>query len=404
LVRQYVPFAEIQHPTSGLNPAARSKPMRNICIFAFMMMMLATPASSVAQVSVGVTVAFAPPDLPVYEQPICPEEGYIWTPGFWAWDEDYDDYYWVPGTWVLAPEVGFLWTPGYWAWGGSGFVFYEGYWSFQLVGFYGGINYGYGYFGHGYQGGRWDGDRFFYNRAVNNVNVTIIHNVYNTTVINERSVTRVSYNGGNGGIQERPTTQEESAAHARHIPPVAPQREHVQAAHSNPQLRASVNRGKPPIAATPKPAAFNDRGVVPAREAGAIHGGPRNAGGNAGRGNVPPENNIPRATAVHPNELPPIERPAPPNLGNPKQDQKYQKQQETMYAQQEKDRQKLQQQQEREHQQLARQNADEARKQQVEQRHQQQTEQMVQKHSQQQQRLQERQPPPRSAPPPKEKH
>jgi hypothetical protein len=380
------------------------------CIFAFMVMLtLAMPAPLVAQVSIGVTVAFAPPDLPVYEQPICPAEGYIWTPGFWAWDEDYDDYYWVPGTWVLAPEVGFLWTPGYWAWGGSGFVFYEGYWSFQLVGFYGGINYGYGYFGRGYEGGRWDGDRFFYNRAVNNVNVTIIHNVYNTTVINERSVTRVSYNGGNGGIQERPTTQEEAAAHARHIPPVAPQREHVQASRSNPQLRASVNRGKPPIAATPKPAAFNDRGVVPAREAGAIHGGPRTAGGNAGRGNagrgnVPPENNIRRATAVHPNELSPIDRPAPPNTGNPKQDQKYQKQQEKLYAQQEKDRQKLQQQQEREHQQLARQNADEARKQQVEERHQQQTEQMVQKHSQQQQRLQERQPPPRSAPPPKEKH
>jgi hypothetical protein len=369
-----------------------------------MMLALAVPASSVAQVSVGITVGFAPPDLPVYEQPICPEEGYIWTPGFWAWDEDYDDYYWVPGTWVLAPEVGFLWTPAYWAWGGSGFVFYEGYWSYGVVGFYGGINYGYGYFGHGYDGGRWDHDRFFYNRAVNNVNVTVIHNVYNTTVVNERNGTRVSYNGGDGGIQARPTPQEEAAARVRHLPPAAPQREHVQAARSNPQLRASVNRGKPPIAATPKPAAFNDRGVVPAREAGAIHGGPRNAGGNAGRANAGPGNNT-RTTAVHPNELPPIERPAPPNTGNPKQDQKYQKQQEKMYAQQEKDRQKLQQQQEKEHQQLARQNADEARKQQVEQRHQQQTEQMAQRHSQQQQRLQERQPQPRSAPPPpKEKH
>jgi hypothetical protein len=378
--------------------------MRNICIFAFMvMLMLAMPASSVAQVSVGVTVGFAPPDLPVYEQPICPGEGYIWTPGYWAWDDDDGDYYWVPGTWVLAPEVGFLWTPGYWGWGGGGFVFYEGYWSYGAVGFYGGINYGYGYFGRGYEGGRWDHDRFFYNRAVNNVNVTIIHNVYNTTVVNVRNVTRVSYNGGNGGINERPRPEEEAAARVRHLPPAAPQREHVQAARSNPQLRASVNRGKPPIAATPKPSAFNDRGVVPAREAGAIHGGPRTAGGNAGRGNMPPGNNT-RTTAVHPNELPPIERRAPPNTGNPRQDQKYQKQQEKMYAQQEKERQKLQQSQENEHQQLSRQNAGEPRKQQVEQRHQQQTQQMVQKHSQQQQRMQERQPQPRSAPPPKEKH
>ena len=26
-----------------------------------------------------------PPPLPVYEQPPCPVEGYIWTPGYWAW-------------------------------------------------------------------------------------------------------------------------------------------------------------------------------------------------------------------------------------------------------------------------------------------------------------------------------
>jgi hypothetical protein len=37
------------------------------------------------------------------------------------------------------------------------------------VGFYGGIDYSYGYFGEGYQGGRWDNGVFFYNRSVNNV-------------------------------------------------------------------------------------------------------------------------------------------------------------------------------------------------------------------------------------------
>ena len=367
--------------------------MRTFCvrcsIFAFMvMLMLGMPASSVAQVAVGISVGFAPPDLPVYEQPICPGEGYIWTPGYWAWDDEDGDYYWVPGTWVLAPQVGFLWTPGYWGWGGRGFVFYEGFWG-PVVGFYGGINYGYGYFGHGYEGGRWDGGRFFYNRSVNNVNVTVIHNVYNTT-INERNVTRVSYNGGRGGINERPRPEEERAAHERHIPPVADQGQHVQAARSNRQLRASENHGKPPIAATPRPGALNERGVLPAREAGALHNE-----GNARRGNAEPGNagrgNIPRpSTATHPNELPPHERHAPPNTGNAKQDQKYQKEQEKLYAQQQKDHQKLQQQQEKEHHQLERQHADEGRKQQVEQRHQQQTVQMEQKHSQQQQRLQER--------------
>jgi WXXGXW repeat (2 copies) len=178
----------------------------------------------------------------VYEQPLCPAEGYIWTPGFWAYDYDYGDYYWVPGTWVLAPEPGFLWTPGYWGWGGDRFIFHEGYWG-PRVGFYGGINYGFGYFGNGYEGGRWDHDRFFYNRSVNNVNVTNIHNVYNTTVISNTPVNRVSYNGGSGGIGARPTREEEAAARERHVPPATAQTQHVQAARTNPELRASLNHG-----------------------------------------------------------------------------------------------------------------------------------------------------------------
>ena len=396
-----------------------------LILTSLVMLALCLPATSAAQIRVGITVGFAPPDLPVYEQPICPGDGYLWTPGYWAYDDDYGDYYWVPGTWVLAPEPGFLWTPAYWAWGGSGFVFYQGYWG-PAVGFYGGVNYGFGYFGHGYEGGRWDGDRFYYNRSVNNVNVTVIHNVYNTT-INERGGTRVSYNGGEGGINERPRPEEERAAHERHLPPVAAQQQHWQAARSNPELRASVNHGKPSIAATPRPGAFNEHGIVSAREAGTVHSrGPSSADrgnadrgnadrGNAGRGNPAPENaarEVPRpgnnpsgrAGAFHPNELPPAARPGPPNTGNPRLDQKYQKQQDKLYAQQDRDRQRLQQQQDREHQQLARQNADEARRQQVEQRHQQQTQQLQQRHSEQQQRMQQRQPearpaPPREAPP-----
>ena len=60
--------------------------------------MFITSAAAFAQI--GITVSFGPPALPVYEQPICPAEGWMWTPGYWAWDPDYGDYYWVPGTWV----------------------------------------------------------------------------------------------------------------------------------------------------------------------------------------------------------------------------------------------------------------------------------------------------------------
>ncbi len=389
--------------------------------------MLALTAASFAQIGVGVAVSFGPPPLPVYAQPLCPGEGYIWTPGYWAYDPGFGDYYWVPGTWVMAPQVGFLWTPGWWGWGGSGFLFHACYWG-PVVGFYGGINYGFGYFGHGYQGGRWENNHFYYNRAVNNVNVTNSHNVYNTRVVNNTSVNRVSYNGGHGGIAAQPTPQEQAAARANHIPPVAAQTEHAQTARSNPQLRASVNKGKPPIAATPKPAAFQGSGVVSAKQSGGPYTPPPNRASNQPKANKqtqaarpqnnnvprPPENNaqaaqtrpnpqtstpqnnqtarqqndVPRpSTAVHPNELPPIPRPPAANTGNNEQDQKYQQQQEQLRAQQQQERQKLQQQQEQEHQQLAQQKSNQAKQQQLEQQHQQQTQKLQQQHQQQQQQM-----------------
>jgi hypothetical protein len=334
--------------------------------------MVFVSAASFAQIRISITIG--PPPLPVYEQPLCPGEGYIWVPGYWAYDYDIGDYYWVPGTWVLAPEVGFLWTPGYWAWGEGRFIFHEGYWG-PHVGFYGGIAYGFGYFGFGYEGGRWDHGRFFYNRAVNNINIVNIHNVYNERVVNNITVNRISYNGGNGGINARPRPEDEIAARERHIAPVAVQTQHLEAARANPQLRASVNQGRPPIAATPRPGAFNDRTAVSAREAG---------------GPYHPEANRPVA-AAHAKDLAPHPRLAPPNTGNPKLDQKFQQQQEKLYAQQDRDHQKLQQRQEQDHQRLAKQKPNEARNQQLEQKHQAQTQQLEQKHAQQLQKLQTKQ-------------
>jgi WXXGXW repeat (2 copies) len=327
---------------------------------------------------VVISVGFAPPALPVYEQPVCPAEGYMWVPGYWAYDPDYQDYYWVPGTWVLAPEPGLLWTPPYWGWNGTAFVFYDGYWGPQ-VGFYGGVVYGFGYFGTGYQGGHWQGNQFYYNRSVTNVNVTEIHNVYNTTVVNNTTtnVTRVSYNGGEGGTTARATPQEEAAAQARHVAPTAEQTQHVQAARNNPQLRASTNEGKPPIAATAKPAAFSGAGVVKAQQAGAPYHPPANRG-------TPAASKAPAADAskaTHPNELPPLK---PTNQGSSNDEQQ-------LYQKQQNDRQQLQQQQEQEHQKLTQQNADEATKQQTEQKHQQQTQQLRQQQETEQRQLQERQ-------------
>ena len=347
----------------------------------FAVILMALSAASFAQI--GISVAFGPPALPIYEQPICPEEGYIWTPGYWAWDGG--DYYWVPGTWVLAPEVGSLWTPGYWGWGGGAFFWHEGYWG-PHVGFYGGINYGFGYWGHGYDGGRWDHGHFYYNTYVNHVNETIIHNTYNTRIENV-SENRVSYNGGNGGINARPSGEEENYARERHVGPVAVQNQHIQEARSNPELRASANLGKPPIAATSKAGDFHGS-TVPARETGAPYKAPEHAG-NANRPPNASTSNYNHATEVQSHQY------TATSTGNSAMDKEYQQQQDKLAAKQNQEHQKLQQQQEKEHQQMAQKNASDAQKQQMEQRHAQQTQQLEQNHAQQQQNMAQQSHPPK---------
>jgi len=361
----------------------------------FALLLLAISAASSAQIGVAISIRIAPPELPVYEQPVCPEDGYIWTPGYWAYGDE--DYYWVPGTWVVAPEVGYLWTPGYWGGDGDDYVFHEGYWGTE-VGFYGGISYGYGYFGHGYEGGRWDKGHFDYNQSVSHVDVSINHNVYNTRVEDNTRGNRVSFNGGNGGVQVRATSQEEAAGRRKHIAPVAAQSAHVESARANPELRASANHGKPPIAATSKPGAFKETGAVAAREGGTVHTAPAASANNTARSTNETARPSP---AVHVKDLPPAEHLAAPNTGNAKQNQKYQQQQQKLQVQQVNERQKLQTRQEQDHQRIPQQPANEMKQQKLEQVHQQQTQQLEQKHTQQQQQLQQRQQPASRQPEPK---
>src|SRR5260370_36879956 len=86
------------------------------------LLVLTIPASSFA--GVFISVGIAPPVLPVYVQPACPGDGYIWTPGYWAYGPD--GYYCVPGSWVVAPEPRLLWTPGYLGWRGRAYITHVG--------------------------------------------------------------------------------------------------------------------------------------------------------------------------------------------------------------------------------------------------------------------------------------
>ncbi|MDB5874748.1 MAG: hypothetical protein JWQ07_4190 [Ramlibacter sp.] len=230
---------------------------------------LLVPCAAWSQVSVSVNIG--PPPLLAYVQPAVPGDGYIWTPGYWAWSPHGRAYYWVPGTWVLAPEPGYLWTPGYWAFSGGRYLWNMGYWG-TSVGFYGGINYGYGYGGRGYDGGRWNGGVFSYNRAYNNVNPRVVQNVYSTRAggnYRPANAPHVSFNGGRGGVSARPDATQLQVQRAAHAAPTPVQVEHERAALAVPTQRATAGRGAAHVAATPRPSGFSDAGVVHSRNAAA---------------------------------------------------------------------------------------------------------------------------------------
>src|ERR1700733_3518039 len=150
----------------------------------------------------------APPPLPEYQQPPCPQPNSLWTPGYWSYAPA--GYYWVPGVWAAAPYMGALWTPGYWGYNSGRYGWHRGFWG-RYIGYYGGGNYGNGYCGPGYYGGYWNNSQFNYNRQVTNVNTTIIRNTYITNVTNITTYNRVSYSGGRGGVDARPTPAELAA-------------------------------------------------------------------------------------------------------------------------------------------------------------------------------------------------
>ncbi len=241
--------------------------MRISTVAALMLPVLAVVCTAEkADAGLFISISVAPPVLPVYVQPPIPGPGYMWTPGYWAWDEDESDYYWVPGAWVSAPAPGLLWTPGYWGWRDGVYVWNAGYWG-PHVGFYGGVSYGFGYTGSGFAGGRWVGGSFSYNRAVVNVGASAsITNVYNEKVV-VNNTTNVSFNG-RGGIQAQPNAQELAAAREPHTPPTGQQLQHQQLASKNPDLRRSRNGGKPSIAATRTAGDFSKKSAVAAKSAG----------------------------------------------------------------------------------------------------------------------------------------
>jgi hypothetical protein len=151
-------------------------------------------------------------------------------------------------------------------------MWHAGYWG-PHVGYYGGVNYGFGYGGIGFAGGMWRGGFFAYNTAVVHVgggggwgNRTYVDNtiVERTTIINN---THVSYNGGPGGINHQPAPEERIAEHEQHTAPTSFQAQHENTFRNDHTAYAKVNGGHPqnvalsrPLAAEnhPAPASFQN--------------------------------------------------------------------------------------------------------------------------------------------------
>ncbi|HJS06928.1 MAG TPA: hypothetical protein VJ809_04685, partial [Pirellulales bacterium] len=74
-------------------------------------------------------IEVAPPE-PIEELPPDqkPEgENVEWIPGYWAWDDDRQNFLWVSGVWRDIPP-GQRWVPGYWSVVEGGWCWTAGFW------------------------------------------------------------------------------------------------------------------------------------------------------------------------------------------------------------------------------------------------------------------------------------
>jgi hypothetical protein len=77
----------------------------------------------------GIVAPKAPPALIEEIPPNQKPEGDVqWIPGYWAWDDERNEYIWVSGIWRVPPP-GRQWVPGYWNLVTQGYQWIPGYWA-----------------------------------------------------------------------------------------------------------------------------------------------------------------------------------------------------------------------------------------------------------------------------------
>jgi hypothetical protein len=66
------------------------------------------------------------PELPSEQRPDA--DNAVWIPGYWAWDEEREGFFWVTGVWRIQPP-GHTWVPGYWLAANGGSRWVSGFWA-----------------------------------------------------------------------------------------------------------------------------------------------------------------------------------------------------------------------------------------------------------------------------------
>ena len=78
----------------------------------------------------GIVAPKAPPaaieEVPPQQRP--EGKNVTWIPGYWAWDDERNDFLWLSGIWRALPP-GRQWVPGYWGQSRQGAQWTSGYWA-----------------------------------------------------------------------------------------------------------------------------------------------------------------------------------------------------------------------------------------------------------------------------------
>ncbi|MDI1247051.1 MAG: hypothetical protein PSV24_16790 [Rhodoferax sp.] len=87
---------------------------------------LAAGTTAFAQISFNIMVA---PPVPLYESVPMMQPGYVWAPGYWAWNND--RHIWVRGR-TMVQRDGYRWAPDRWEQQGGAYVRQPGRWERSL--------------------------------------------------------------------------------------------------------------------------------------------------------------------------------------------------------------------------------------------------------------------------------